>query len=467
MPPKSNQGKIGYAPLTEFSSSDILYMLKDLPDPCCIFKVLTDPFGTVKDMLFLFVNDKYAAMTGYTPAELIGSTFYTTVKNQDEDWIKFSYQAAILRQSSINRTYNTQLDKWHEFWAVPVFQKGFCAFIIHDVTADKKKEDTRILQKNTNNLAIECAKAVSTSDFSRGIKKVLKLVGQAIEADRVYVVKKTEGRVEQLYEWVSKNCTTPLPTKKEFEEHDTTAIWDVLLGDNPVYICNDTSFVLDENPEVYETFLAGKVSRYMLAVLKDKDETFGYIVADNFALETQLNLEKLMETVAIFLGTQLKNQQLTNELRYLGVHDALTGLGNRYALNQTMALLSEMHTCVGVCYTDINGLKSINDDKGHQEGDNKIISTAAIFGDVFKKKNGYRIGGDEFIAIVPDIEEDKFEALVSKLKTRCKGMSLAIGAVWSDNSKEINKLIKKADEAMYADKAAYYKEHERRHVNNT
>ncbi len=52
MPANNNEGKIGYLPMVEFAPSDILYMLKDLPDACCIFKVLTDPFGTVKDMLF-------------------------------------------------------------------------------------------------------------------------------------------------------------------------------------------------------------------------------------------------------------------------------------------------------------------------------------------------------------------------------------------------------------------------------
>jgi len=110
MPDKETEGKIGYSFDTELSSSDILSMLKELPDACCIFKVLTDPFGTVKDMLFLFANEKYAQLTGFSTAELIGSTFYTTVNNQDEDWIKFSYQAAILRQSSINRSYNSQHD---------------------------------------------------------------------------------------------------------------------------------------------------------------------------------------------------------------------------------------------------------------------------------------------------------------------------------------------------------------------
>ena len=58
MPAKETEGKIGYSFDTEISNADILYMLKELPDACCIFKVMTDPFGTVKDMLFLVGKQK-------------------------------------------------------------------------------------------------------------------------------------------------------------------------------------------------------------------------------------------------------------------------------------------------------------------------------------------------------------------------------------------------------------------------
>ena len=462
MSAKSNEGKIGYAPLCEFSSSDILFMLKDLPDACCIFKVLTDPFGTVKDMLFLFANEKYASMTGLSTAELIGSTFYSTVKNLDEDWIKFSYQAAILRQSSINRTYNSQLDKWFDFWAVPVFQKGFCAFVIHDATAEKRDEEVRTLKSNTNELVINCAKAVSTSDFSKGIKRALKIVGQALDADMVYVVRVNGTKVEKIYEWISKSCSTELPARKLFEDFDMGKIFDNVLADKTVHFRNDMSPVMDVYPELFNKYLAGQVSRYMVAPLRDKEETLGYLIADNYALEREFDAVQAMETVAIFVGTQLKNQLLTEELVFMSSHDPLTELGNRHALNQSMEEIAKKNVPVGICYTDINGLKMINDDKGHEEGDRIITDIGITFGGVFKKKYCYRIGGDEFVAIIPDIEKDKFEDLVFRLKTKNMEASLSVGSVWSKSSKEIKKLMKQADEAMYQEKAMFYEEHERR-----
>ena len=459
----SNEGKIGYSSTEDFTASDILYMLKDLPDACCIFKVLTDPFGTVKDMLFLFANEKYGQMVGKTPAELVGSTFYKTVSNRDEDWIKFSYQAAILRQSFIMRTYNSNFDKWFEFWAVPVFKKGFCAFIIHDVTAVKKNEESTELTFNTNKLIIDCATAVSSAEFGKGIRKALRLVGQAIQADRVYVVEEKDGHVVDFHEWLSAASTSNLPVKKDFQKYDILSLWEKQIKGKNVYVVNDTATLAEKNEEMYNAILAGRISRYVVASLKDKKEQIGYLIADNYSNELSLNIADVMEAVAIFIAAEMRNKTLTDEMMYMGSHDGLTGLGNRYALNQALLLLSELSTSVGVCYSDINGLKVYNDENGHAAGDEIIKETANTFASVFKKKCTYRIGGDEFIAIVPDIDEDIFESMVEKFKQKSKKISISVGAKWSEDSRHINEIIKDADEAMYRSKAEYYKNHERRH----
>ena len=459
-------GKIGYFSSTNFSPNDILYMLKDLPDACCIFKVLTDPFGTVKDMLFLFANEKYAQMVGKSSAELIGSTFYTTVKNRDEDWIKYSYQAAILRQSTIDRSYNSTFDKWFEFWAVPVYQIGFCAFIIHDVTAAKRNEEHTTLASNTNELIIECAKAVSSAEFGKGLRKVLKLLGQTIEADRVFVAEKLDKGSKAswaFHDWVSPSRSVELPPRKIFDKYDLIGLWDKQLNGKNAVVVNDSSVLLNTDEELYNSVFAGSVFRYIVVLLKDKQNVLGYLIADNYANDLSLNVVDAMESVAIFIAAEMRNKVLTDEMMFMGSHDALTGLGNRYSLNQTLTVLSDLNECVGVCYSDINGLKAINDEMGHEAGDQLIKDAAAIFSGIFKKKYCYRIGGDEFIAIVPEIDENSFKELTSKLKTKAKKISLAVGAVWIEDARDIKTAVRRADEAMYESKAKYYASHERRH----
>jgi diguanylate cyclase (GGDEF)-like protein len=436
-------------------------MLKDLPDACCIFKVLTDPFGTVKDMMFLFANERYAQLVKKTSAELIGSTYYSVVTNRDEDWLKYSYQAAMLRQSTIVRTYNSDFDKWFEFWAVPVYQKGFCAFIIHDVTVAKKDEDDKILKRNSNNLVIGCAKELSSAEFGKGIKKVLKILGESIEADRVFIIETQDKEIKAMHEWINGTSSSTLPSKKDFENNDFITMWNSQLKGKDLVVINDTHEIQKVNDIVYKAVLAGRIQRYIVAKVRDKDDVIGYLVADNYANDLPLNVAEVIASAAIFISYEIRNRKLTSEMMYLGSHDALTGLGNRYALNQTLGLLAGMSVSVGVCYVDINGLKTVNDEKGHEAGDEMIKQAANAFGSVFKKKYCYRIGGDEFIAIIPEIEEEKFNELVKKMRN--KKVDMAIGSVWSKNSGEINKAIQQADEAMYDDKTDYYENHERRH----
>ena len=449
---------------SDYTAAEILQMLKELPDACCLFKVLTDPFGTVRDMQFLFVNEKYATLVNKSSAELIGATYYTTVSNRDEDWIRLSYQAAFMRQSVINRTFNTQFNKWFEFWAVPVYKKGFCAFIIHDVTAEKRKEESREIISNSNNVIIECAKVLSANDFKKGLKAALKILGTVLKADRVYIVEANRGQVGDIYEWMDKQSGAGLPSKKDFEKFDFFTMWGKqLLGGN-VVVVDDIAPINKKNKVVYDDVLSGNISRYIVATLNDKKDIIGYVIADNFALNLDINVREVMESVAIFISEELRNYNLAKEMTYISTHDVLTDLGNRHSFNSTIHMVEGMDLSVGVCFIDINGLKSVNDTKGHDAGDELIKDVANAVSTVFKKKYCYRIGGDEFVAIIPQIDGDYFYQLTEKLRKKSKKIPMAIGAAWQDNAENVEELINSADKLMYNDKALYYSDlNDRRH----
>ncbi len=448
----------------DYSATDILYMLRDLPDACCIFKIVTDPFGTVKDMLFLFANEKYASLVGKPTGELIGATYFNTVTNRDEDWIRLSYQAAYMRQSVISRTYNTQFNKWFEFWAVPVYQKGFCAFIIHDVTAEKRKEESREIMTNSNNFIINCAKVLSSNDFKKGIRHTLRELGTVLKADRVSIIESLHGEIGEFHEWTDRRSGSGLPSKKIFEEMDFFTMWERQLDGNNIIICEDTSVIQDKNKEVYKTVLEGIISRYILAALKDKNETIGYLLIDNYSMEADISIKDVVESMAIFISEELRNDRLVREMIYMSSHDELTELSNRHSYNSAIHMINGMDVSLGICFVDINGLKFVNDNEGHENGDSLIKETANAIAQVFKKKYCYRIGGDEFVALIPQIDKEHFESLVDKMRKKANKIPIAVGAIWADQAGDINSLINEADKLMYADKAAFYSEHERRHV---
>jgi diguanylate cyclase (GGDEF)-like protein len=123
-----------------------------------------------------------------------------------------------------------------------------------------------------------------------------------------------------------------------------------------------------------------------------------------------------------------------------------------------------MELSVGVCFVDINGLKSVNDSQGHEAGDELIIEVANTVSSIFKKKYCYRIGGDEFVAIVPQVDKQYFSELTEKLRKKSKKVPMAIGAIWQDNAEGVEELINSADKLMYKDKADFYSDvNDRRH----
>ena len=446
----------------DYSDGDILRMLKDLPDACCVFQVVTDPFGTVRDMLFLFANEKYASLVGKPSAELIGATYYSTVSNRDEDWIRLSYQAAIMRQSVINRTYNTQFNKWFEFWAVPVFKKGFCAFIIHDVTAEKRKEDTKEITTKSNNVIIECAKALSAGDFKKGIKAALKILGTTLKADRAMIIENNKGEIGEIIEWSDRVNGTGLPSRKEFEQYDIFTMWNKQMCGENIIIIEDTLLVNVKNQQAYAGMLSGKVSNYVLAKLTDKNTIIGYLLVDNISRETDVNIKEVVESVAIFISEEVRNYILQSEMLYMSEHDILTDAGNRKAFNSKIGMLEGMDISVGICFVDINGLKSVNDEMGHEAGDNAIKEASEAIASIFKKKYCYRIGGDEFVVVMPQVSEGTFAQHVERLRKKSKKISMAIGSVWSEKCLDVEELVNIADKNMYADKTEFYSKNDRR-----
>jgi diguanylate cyclase (GGDEF)-like protein len=332
------------------------------------------------------------------------------------------------------------------------------------LTEERRKEETREIVSNSNNLIIECAKGLSTYDFKKGIRAVLKSLGAVLKADRVYMVESKRGEAGDFYEWMDRQSGSGLPGKKEFEKYDIFTIWNKQLQGNKVAIIEDSVDVRSISEEIYEDVLAGNISRYAVAAISDKNDVIGYLIVDNYVPNLDVNLREVMESISIFISEELRNYNLAHEMMYMSTHDVLTDLGNRQAFSSTLKMIEGMNMSVGICYVDINGLKEVNDTKGHDAGDELIKEVANTVSSVYKKKYCYRIGGDEFIAIIPQIDAEYFSELTDKLRKKGKKIPMAIGAIWQDNAENIVTLINSADQLMYSDKAMYYQDgNERRH----
>jgi diguanylate cyclase (GGDEF)-like protein/PAS domain S-box-containing protein len=158
--------------------------------------------------------------------------------------------------------------------------------------------------------------------------------------------------------------------------------------------------------------------------------------------------------------------KIENALRQIALFDELTGLYNRRGFillaDQQLKLCSRKGDDLLLFFADLDNMKWINDNLGHNEGDRALIDTANILRDTFREADIIaRLGGDEFAVVAVgfsrdsvDMLKERFDKNLLRLNNnhgRKYDLSVSMGFVSSDEAENmgIEKMIKIADERMY------------------
>ncbi|PKO12312.1 MAG: hypothetical protein CVU39_25035 [Chloroflexi bacterium HGW-Chloroflexi-10] len=159
-----------------------------------------------------------------------------------------------------------------------------------------------------------------------------------------------------------------------------------------------------------------------------------------------------------------ERQKLEDTLLYQSTHDFLTGLFNRqYFETEIERLQQNRKFPISILMMDVDGLKKINDTLGHSAGDDLLRRLAQVLRDVFRREDLVaRIGGDEFVAILPNTNSAMAIQVMQRLKSSIdqnnlnypayQTLNLSIGAACRDESSSLDEILKLADQAMYLEK---------------
>ncbi|MDY8108631.1 sensor domain-containing diguanylate cyclase [Fulvimarina sp. 2208YS6-2-32] len=154
-------------------------------------------------------------------------------------------------------------------------------------------------------------------------------------------------------------------------------------------------------------------------------------------------------------------------LEYLGKHDVLTGLRNRSFFDDE---LQRLERCgphpVTVIVADLNGLKPVNDKLGHAAGDMLLRRAGEVLREaVSAPQQAARIGGDEFVVLMPATGEkdgttlmrqiEKLVAINNKFYPGAR-LSFAMGLAVCEKDERLEDAVQRADEFMYEAKRSYY-----------
>ena len=159
-------------------------------------------------------------------------------------------------------------------------------------------------------------------------------------------------------------------------------------------------------------------------------------------------------------------------LVHRSLHDALTGLPNRILFHDRLRHALERgcreRTPTCVLIIDLDGFKAINDEHGHPMGDAVLVAFAERLTSVLRASDtAARLGGDEFAIVCENTERAEAEVLADRVRTSVTdplvigdltipiGMSIGTGSApgGADPDELYERVVREADDAMYADKA--------------
>lgn len=197
--------------------------------------------------------------------------------------------------------------------------------------------------------------------------------------------------------------------------------------------------------------------------------------SDHMDRAEYMRVGMLVFIVCLAVSSQLETYRLfENGLKYdiissLAYSDGLTGLGNRTAYLEQIEAYAGGETGIsqlGIVFLDVNDLKKVNDNQGHEKGDELLSAASKIIADSFGRYGkAYRIGGDEFCVLMTGVSlQESYEAGLAEfrklireanmVKGRTYEIQIANGFIICDTARreKIDEAVTAADTAMYENK---------------
>ena len=191
------------------------------------------------------------------------------------------------------------------------------------------------------------------------------------------------------------------------------------------------------------------------------------LTASHIQIGFLLSVATLFSAILFFMISLVAKQKLHEEkenskvFQSMANTDSMTGVRNKHAYMETETRLNDMIRegtldKLAVVTCDINGLKYVNDTKGHAAGDQLIKDASALICDLFKHGSVYRIGGDEFVVLLQGSGYDTREEAIADFNKQVEEnirndrvvVSIGCSTLQPDDG-QLSDIFQRADQIMY------------------
>ena len=400
--------------------------------------------------------------------EFIPNEIYTRYFARNMNFEEYAYRSAVKKELLHSYAYPEFMKIWMHMLFIPLEYEtkelSYCLYIM-------EMNDTfnpELLSSSSGEIGIKVVRTTlqlaKSSDFDLSLKNVTKEIRETCKASFCCILLIDELKEELKVMAEDRDPNSDRLTMDEYMDisfYDLVKSWDQTIGDSDCIIVKDEKgmeYIKDTNPIWYESLIKNGIDSLVLFRLKSNNHQLGYMWVSNFKATDTPMIKETLEITTFILGFEIGNHILVDQLTQLSSIDVLTGLYNRNKMNSYMNEISESNDSICLLFLDINGLKKVNDIEGHNAGDNLIKRAATTLKSVFKKCYIFRAGGDEFVVILKHVTEKQIPKYIEDLKEKSKNnnVSFAYGYSFTNDPKEIEKILKDADSNMYDNKRAYY-----------
>ena len=405
--------------------------------------------------------------------KFVPNSLYTNYLTRDLNFEDFCYRSAVQKKCLHSYAHPDRYDVWFNMTFMPLFpDEGNLCYCTYTMEINFEPSSERI-----SNISGDIAAAVLESaitlreakDFKAAMKDVVEDIRRLCESQYcgILLVDNEKESCEILGEAFSPDLHRVLPDDYMSDDfYPIARTWkDTISGSNCLIVKNerDLEVLKARNPIWYETLRRANIRTIALFPLKSRNEHLGYMWAGYFDAERSAEVKEILELTTFVLGSEVGNYLMVNKLKELSSRDMLTGVMNRNEMNSYVDWLSKLpegqSKSVGILFTDLNGLKTVNDTQGHEAGDALLRNAAAALRELFDARNIYRAGGDEFVVILTDVTqkeiEDKAGAL-SLAAAHYPDVSFAVGCSHEQDCRDVRRGLTQADERMYENKKQHY-----------
>lgn len=330
---------------------------------------------------------------------------------------------------------------------------------ITDVTAEHKQvEDMENRLKNKAIVLQGLRTLANEKDTKKAIDSLLQMIIEYYEADRVNVFEfdYETGVVNNTHEFCREGALAEIEECQRIPMEYVQEWMESFKKHEEVFIHSLDKVQHEKLKELLQ--LLG-VNQLLTVPIYRGEELGGFISIDD---PKQYSEDAtVLKMIAECITTEFAKRILARDLEELSVIDKLTGLGNRNKYLQVLEdYIKTPPKTMAVFLSNVNGLKKVNEQRGHEVGDQFLCACA----EAMKKLNvvnTFRIDGDEFVILIPNIPEEEFHAMKTTLRHELMNLPLggaALGAVWEKGHINVPAMVSHADELMYAEKQIYYRE---------